>query len=110
MPLKSIKKQLKSEYFKSLSVLLSGTLIAQVIGYALAPLLTRLYSTAEMGELALYMRITGFIAAIATLRYEAALPLPKNDGHSYVLYRISLLISFVVLGISSVILFWLVVY
>jgi O-antigen/teichoic acid export membrane protein len=93
-----------------LSVLLSGTLIAQVIGYALAPLLTRLYSKAEMGELALYMRITGFIAAIATLRYEAALPLPKNDGHSYLLYRISLLISFVVLGISSVILFWLVVY
>ena len=46
MPLKSIKKQLKSDYFKSLSVLLSGTLIAQVIGYAIAPLLTRLYSTA----------------------------------------------------------------
>lgn len=109
MPLKSIKKQFKSEYFKSLSVLLSGTLIAQVIGYALAPLLTRLYSTAEMGELALYMRITGFIAAIATLRYEAALPLPKNDGHSYLLYRISLLISFVVLIISSIILVSLVV-
>lgn len=56
-----------------MSVLLSGTIIAQVIGYALAPVLTRLYSTAEMGELALYMRVTGF-AAIATLRYEAALP------------------------------------
>ena len=109
MPLKSIKKQFKSEYFKSLSVLLSGTLIAQVIGYALAPLLTRLYSTAEMGELALYMRITGFIAAIATLRYEAALPIPKYDGHSYLLYRISLLLSFVVLGISSLILISLIV-
>jgi O-antigen/teichoic acid export membrane protein len=109
MPLQSIKKQFKSEYFKSLSVLLSGTLIAQVIGYALAPLLTRLYTTEEMGELAFYMRITGFIAAIATLRYEAALPLPKNDGHSYLLYRISILISIIVLGISAVILLSLVV-
>ncbi len=108
MPLKSIKKQLKSDYFKSLSVLLSGTLIAQVIGYAIAPLLTRLYTTAEMGELALYMRITGFIAAIATLRYESALPIPKNDGHSYLLYRISLLISFIVLGISSILLISLI--
>jgi O-antigen/teichoic acid export membrane protein len=108
MPLQSIKKQLKSDYFKSLSVLLSGTLIAQVIGYAIAPLLTRLYSTAEMGELALYMRITGFIAAIATLRYESALPIPKNDGHSYLLYRISLLISFIVLGISSILLISLI--
>jgi len=109
MPLKSIKKQFNSEYFKSLSVLLSGTVIAQIIGYALAPLLTRLYSTAEMGELALYMRITGFIAAIATLRYESALPIPKYDGHSYLLYRISLLLSFVVLGISSLILISLIV-
>jgi O-antigen/teichoic acid export membrane protein len=109
MPLKSIKKQFNTEYFTSLSVLLSGTVIAQIIGYALAPLLTRLYSTAEMGELALYMRITGFIAAIATLRYEAALPIPKYDGHSYLLYRISLLLSFVVLGISSLILISLIV-
>jgi O-antigen/teichoic acid export membrane protein len=61
-----------------------------------------------MGELALYMRITGFIAAIATLRYESALPLPKNDGHSYLLYRISLLISFIVLGISSILLISLI--
>jgi teichuronic acid exporter len=109
MPLKSIKKQFNSEYFASLSILLSGTVIAQIIGYALAPLLTRLYSTAEMGELALYMRITGFIAAIATLRYEAALPIPKYDGHSFLLYRISLLLSFVVLGISSLILISLIV-
>jgi O-antigen/teichoic acid export membrane protein len=61
-----------------------------------------------MGELALYMRITGFIAAIATLRYESALPIPKYDGHSYLLYRISLLLSFVVLGISSLILISLI--
>jgi O-antigen/teichoic acid export membrane protein len=109
MPIKRIRTHLESDFFKSLKVLLSGTLIAQAIGYAIAPILTRLYDTAEMGELALYMRITGFIAAIATLRYEAALPLPKNDGHSYLLYRISLLISMIVLGISSLILVSLVV-
>jgi len=109
MSLKSIIKHFKSEYFRSLSVLLSGTIIAQVIGYALAPVLTRLYSTAEMGELALYMRVTGFIAAIATLRYEAALPLPKYDGHSYLIYRISLFFSIIVIGISSMILVSLVV-
>ncbi|MBM3455599.1 MAG: hypothetical protein FJX80_10680 [Bacteroidetes bacterium] len=101
MPIKRIRTHLQTDFFKSLTVLLTGSLLAQVIGYAIAPILTRLYDPYEMGELALYMRITGFIAAIATLRYEAALPLPKNDGHSYLLYRISLLISFVVLGISS---------
>lgn len=108
VPIKRIRTHLQSDFFKSLTVLLTGGLLAQAIGYAIAPILTRLYDPTEMGELALYMRITGFIAAIATLWYEAALPLPKNDGHSYLLYLISLLISFVVLGISSLFLILLI--
>jgi teichuronic acid exporter len=101
MTLSRISNVIKTDFFKSLSVLLSGTLIAQAIGYIIAPILTRLYSTGEMGELALYMRITGFIAAIATFRYELALPLPKNDGHSYLLFRISLIIAIFILILSS---------
>lgn len=104
MPIKRIRTHLQSDFFKSLTVLLSGTLIAQAIGYAIAPILTRLYDTAEMGELALYMRITGFVAALATLRYELAVPLPKNEGHSYLLYRLSLLIGVMVLLICGTIL------
>ena len=53
--------------------------MAQVIGYAIAPILTRLYSNAEIGEMLYYMRLIAFISSIATLRYEAALPLPKRD-------------------------------
>ena len=66
MAFNRISKITKGDFFKSFTVLLSGTLIAQVIGYAIAPILTRLYSTEEMGELGFYMRLTGFISAIAT--------------------------------------------
>lgn len=103
MAIERIRQLLGSDFSKSLSVLLSGTIIAQAVGYLIAPILTRLYSTAEMGELGLYMRLTGFISAIATLRYEAALPLPKLDGHSYLLYRLSYRISFIVLMITSLV-------
>ena len=81
---------------------MSGTVIAQAISYLIAPILTRLYTTSEMGELAFYMRLIGFISAIATLRYEAALPLPKNDSHSFLLYRLAYLISLVILLIVAV--------
>ena len=91
MAIERIRQLLGSDFSKSLSVLLSGTIIAQAVGYLIAPILTRLYTTAEMGELGFYMRLTGFISAIATLRYEAALPLPKLDGHSFLLYRLSFL-------------------
>ena len=109
MAFNRISKITKGDFFKSFTVLLSGTLIAQIIGYAIAPILTRLYSTEEMGELGFYMRLTGFISAIATLRYEAALPLPKKDAHSFLLYRLAYLISMVVLLIVTVIFSFLLI-
>lgn len=87
MPIHRIRQFTKSSVFKSFTVLFSGTLLAQAIGYIIAPILTRLYSNSEMGEMMYYMRLTGFISSIATLRYEAALPLPKKDDHSYLMYR-----------------------
>ncbi len=98
----------KSDFFKSFTVLMSGTVIAQAISYLIAPILTRLYTTSEMGELAFYMRVIGFISAIATLRYEAALPLPKNDSHSFLLYRLAYLISLVILVIVAVVFCFLI--
>ena len=97
MPIQRIRQFTKSDVFKSFTVLFSGTLMAQVIGYAIAPILTRLYSNAEMGEMLYYMRLIAFISSIATLRYEAALPLPKRDDHSYLMYRFVYLFSFWVL-------------
>jgi len=94
MPLQRIRQFTKSDVFKSFTVLFSGTLMAQVIGYAIAPILTRLYTNAEMGEILYYMRLIAFISSIATLRYEAALPLPKRDDHSYLMYRFVYLFSF----------------
>ncbi|MBL4862999.1 MAG: lipopolysaccharide biosynthesis protein [Crocinitomicaceae bacterium] len=82
---------------KSVLVLLTGTMMAQGIGYLISPILTRIYSTEEMGELGVYMRIVGFISAIATARFELSLPLPKQEAHSFLLYKISLRISKIVL-------------
>lgn len=39
------------------------------------------------------MRAVGFIAALATARYELSLPLPKSNSHSFILYRLSLRIA-----------------
>ena len=97
MPIDRIRQFTKSDVFKSFTVLFSGTLLAQIIGYAIAPILTRLYSNAEMGEMLYYMRLIAFISSFATLRYEAALPLPKQDHHSYLMYRFIYFLSFWVL-------------
>ena len=74
-------------------ILMTGTVMAQAIGYLISPILTRIYTPEQMGDLGVYMRAISFLSALASARYELSLPLPKSDSHSYLLYRLSLRIA-----------------
>jgi O-antigen/teichoic acid export membrane protein len=95
-----IKK--RGEFMNAVLVLTTGTVLAQAIGYLISPILTRIYSTEEMGDIGVYLRAVGFIAALGTVRYEMALPLPKNDSHSFLLYKVSIKISLYILLACSI--------
>ena len=99
------KINLKSEFFKYVVVLMSGTAMAQLFAYLFAPVITRLYTPAEVAELGLFLRIVGVGAAMATLRYELALPIPKLDVHSFRLYRFALRTALIVALSSLLIIF-----
>ena len=89
-----IKKiYLKSDFIKSVAVLMTGTLLAQGLGILVMPLLTRIYEPEAFGELNIYMRLIGFVSGVATARFEMSLPLPKYEGHSFLLYELSLRIA-----------------
>lgn len=81
---------LKSEVAKNIMLLTSGTAFSQIIAYLLTPIITRLFSPDESAELGLYLRIVTAGAAIATARYELALPVIKLDQHSFRVYHFSL--------------------
>lgn len=85
---------IKSEFIRSVMVLTSGTVIAQVISYAVTPLITRLFTPEDFGEIGVFLRIVAFLTALGTARYELTIPLPKNDSHAFQLFRLSLRISF----------------
>ena len=98
------KINLKSDFFKSVLVLISGTVMAQAISYLVSPFLTRIYTAEQMGELGMYMRVVGFVSALATARFELALPLPKSENHSFLLYQLSVKIARVVVLALAVLL------
>jgi len=98
--MKQFKNLSQNTFLRSVSLLVSGTIIAQLFSYALAPLISRLFTPEEMGEFGVFQRIVVFIATIATARYEFALPLPKNDQHSFQLFRLSLGISLYTIAVS----------
>lgn len=92
---------LKNDFVKSVSVLMTGTVFAQIINYAFTPIIARIFTVEEMADLNLFFRINGFIVGFATLRYEMSLPLPKSDSHSFLLYRISVRIALVTILIVA---------
>jgi O-antigen/teichoic acid export membrane protein len=59
--------------------LVGGTSTAQLIPLAIAPLLTRLYTPADYGILAIFGSIVAVLTAVAAGRYTVAIMLPDND-------------------------------
>lgn len=68
-----------------------GTAIAQAITIVSMPILSRLYSPADFGKLSFFLAISGIVATLITLRYEAAVVLPKRDQDAGTLMLISLM-------------------
>lgn len=90
------KKQVFSNQFiRSLSVLMAGTAFANVIIVATIPILTRLYTPEEFGELSVFLSILYTVQILASLRYETAIPLPKkNDDAFHLLVLSSVIVVF----------------
>lgn len=103
------KLGLNSEFTKNVAVLMTGTVIAQALGILFAPIIHRYYGPTETAELDLFTRIVAVIAAVATLRYELALPITKTDSHSFRLYHVALRSAFIVSVLVFIVVFILAI-
>lgn len=79
------------DYARDSLILTVGTAAAQTLTIAATPLLSRIYSPAEFGVLALFMALSGILATAVTLRFEAAILLPKTTSDATALVKLSLL-------------------
>lgn len=70
----------KGSFRFNVGVLAGGTALSQAAMLAFVPLLTRLYSAEDFGYLQVYLSISIFLINAASLRYETAVLLPKEDS------------------------------
>lgn len=87
---------LKSELLRSASVLISGSIIAQLLSILLRPILARLFSPESFGIYSVYLSLVGMIMILSSLRYDDAIVLPKSDKESTNLLGLSLFINFII--------------
>lgn len=66
-------------FIKSVSTLISGTALSQLIGFATYPLLLNFYSPDAFGVFGAYIGMVSILSTLSTLRYDQAIILAKNS-------------------------------
>ncbi|WP_276353943.1 lipopolysaccharide biosynthesis protein [Cohnella caldifontis] len=80
---------LKGDFLKNVSLMMSGTIVAQLITVLTAPVLTRLYEADALGVYSMYVSIISVWSVAAAFRYELAIVLPRDERDGDGLFLLS---------------------
>ena len=86
--------------------LLSGAGIVMVIGYLALGVISRLYLPAEIGIGKYFVTMLTLVGAVASLRYEDALMLPRKDEDAAVLIWLSAAVMLLTAVLLTVLAIW----
>lgn len=82
--------------------LLTGTAFAQIVGLAIYPIVTRLYSASDMGVFNIFMAFAMFLATLAALRYDLAIVPAATDDEARSLLSLATRCNIAVSGATTV--------
>jgi O-antigen/teichoic acid export membrane protein len=77
-------------------VVMSGTAVAQVIGFAMMPIISRLFAPSDFGIFGSFNSVLCVAGAVVTLQYSLAIMLPKEDSEAANVFAVSMLSVFVI--------------
>jgi O-antigen/teichoic acid export membrane protein len=89
--------------FRHMLILAAGSGAAKAIGLAVTPIITRLYSPEQYGVYMLFVACIALLAPLASLRYAAALPLPKREGSATALLAATLALLVVSVSVLALV-------
>jgi O-antigen/teichoic acid export membrane protein len=79
----------KGRVARGIATLASGTAAAQGITICAMPVITRLYTPAQIGVISIFIAFFSFWGATLSLRYEYALLIADNDTESHYVHRLA---------------------
>ena len=86
------KKLHLNDFAKNIITLMTGTTAAQIIPFAVSPVLTRLYSPDDFGVLALFFSICSILSVVAAGRYELSIVIPEKDDDAANIVALSIFV------------------
>jgi O-antigen/teichoic acid export membrane protein len=92
-------------FWRNLSIVMSGTALAQVISFAMMPIISRLFTAEDFGVFGTFQSILGIASAGITLQYIQAIVLPKEKKDAINVFFVSTLsvalIAMILFAISA---------
>lgn len=82
--------------------IMGGTAAGQALAVLVTPILSRQYSPADFGVLAIVTALAVTLGTTAALRYELAIPLPESDADAHALVRAGFAISCALTAFTTV--------
>ncbi len=89
-------------FTQNLALTFSGSALVTVIGFALTPVMTRIYPPEAYGLFAIFGFAVSNIALVATLSYPPAFVLPRTSADFLALVQLTLVLALATLLASSV--------
>jgi O-antigen/teichoic acid export membrane protein len=89
---KSDSNTYKKAFGRDVGKLVSGTLVAQIIGFLAYPVITRLFAPSVYGTFAVFLSLVSIITIISCLRYEQAIFLPKDNRDGGAIFYVCLIL------------------
>lgn len=81
---------------------MSGTIVAQVIAFAISPLMTRLYSEEQIGEYTLLLTVVTMFGSVICGRYDMAIVGESDEKCMFSLVKLSFWITLALSAVVSV--------
>ena len=81
-----------SEFSKNVLKLSFSTVVASAVGLLTLPIITNIFSISDLGKYQLLVSIITMIGVVASLRYDMAFILPKDDAVATIMFKLSFLV------------------
>src|SRR5690606_21026482 len=87
-----------SKFWRNVGKLASGTVLAQIIGITLTPVITRIFDAHDIGMLNIFNQIIGLLVVVSVFRLDRAVVLSTREDASQILRAgIQLIVGFTLL-------------
>ena len=88
--------------FRNVGILAAGTAVSQLIAFAVAPLLSRMYTPADFGLFGVFVSVVAMASVIVTLRLDLAVVVPESDDEAMDVVGVGVLVATFITALAAV--------